>query len=113
MIEGGRKAKDQKEVRTAMNKYELALVISARLDDNTRADVLERAKDYISRHGGTVGETEEWGKRKLAYEIQKEKAFSLRPRTATARTNLNIVCASWTTSFAILSCARVNMIPSL
>ena len=56
-----------------MNKYELALVISARLDDNTRADVLERAKDYISRHGGTVGETEEWGKRKLAYEIQKEK----------------------------------------
>ena len=56
-----------------MNKYELALVISAKLDDNTRADVLERAKDYISRHGGTVGETEEWGKRKLAYEIQKEK----------------------------------------
>jgi small subunit ribosomal protein S6 len=52
-----------------MNKYELALVISAKLDDETRTAVLDRAKDYIARHGGTVGETQEWGKRKLAYEI--------------------------------------------
>ena len=52
-------------------KYELALVISAKLDDDTRAAVLEKAKNYITRFGGTVGETEEWGKRKLAYEIQK------------------------------------------
>lgn len=52
-------------------KYELALVISAKLDDDTRAAVIEKAKNYITRFGGTVGETEEWGKRKLAYEIQK------------------------------------------
>ena len=52
-------------------KYELALVISAKLDDDTRAAVLEKAKNYITRFGGTVGETEEWGKRKLTYEIQK------------------------------------------
>ena len=52
-----------------MNKYELALVISAKLDDETRTSVLDRAKDYISRHGGTVGETQEWGKRRLAYPI--------------------------------------------
>ena len=55
-----------------MNKYELALVISAKLDDEARTAVLDRAKEYISRHGGVVGETEEWGKRKLAYEIQKQ-----------------------------------------
>ena len=55
-----------------MNKYELALVISAKLDDETRTAVLDRAKDYIARHGGNVGETQEWGKRKLAYEIQKQ-----------------------------------------
>ncbi|MBQ6376663.1 MAG: 30S ribosomal protein S6 [Lachnospiraceae bacterium] len=55
-----------------MNKYELALVISAKLDDEARNTVLDRAKEYIARHGGTVGETEEWGKRKLAYEIDKQ-----------------------------------------
>lgn len=54
-----------------MNKYELALVISARLDEETRASVLERAKGYITRFGGELGETEEWGKRTLAYEIEK------------------------------------------
>lgn len=55
-----------------MNKYELALVVSAKLDNDARAAVVERAKGYIARHDGVVGETEEWGKRKLAYEIQKE-----------------------------------------
>lgn len=56
-----------------MNKYELALVVSAKLDDEARAAVVARAKAYIERFGGQVGETEEWGKRKLAYEIRKEK----------------------------------------
>ena len=55
-----------------MNKYELAVVISAKIDDEARADVLERAKTLITRFGGQVGEIEEWGKRKLAYEIQKQ-----------------------------------------
>ena len=52
-----------------MSKYELALVLSAKLDEETRTSVLDRAKDYIARHGGVVGETEEWGKRRLAYPI--------------------------------------------
>ena len=56
-----------------MHKYELALVISAKLDDETRAAVLEKAKGYITRYEGTIGEIEEWGKKKLAYEIQKMK----------------------------------------
>ena len=54
-----------------MNKYELALVISAKLDDEARAAVVEKAKGYITRFGGELGETEEWGRRKLAYEIEK------------------------------------------
>ena len=56
-----------------MNKYELALVVSAKLDDEARAAVVTRAKNYIERFGGQIGETEEWGKRKLAYEIKKER----------------------------------------
>ena len=56
-----------------MHKYELALVISAKPDDETRAAILDKAKGYITRYDGTIGEIEEWGKKKLAYEIQKEK----------------------------------------
>lgn len=54
-----------------MNKYELALVVNAKIEDDARTAVVDRAKDYIARFGGTVSEVEEWGKQRLAYEIQK------------------------------------------
>ena len=54
-----------------MNKYELALVVNAKIEDDVRTATVERAKEYITRAGGTVTEVEEWGKKKLAYEIQK------------------------------------------
>ena len=53
-----------------MNKYELALVVSAKIEDDARTAVVDKAKEYITRAGGTVTEVEEWGKKKLAYEIQ-------------------------------------------
>ena len=54
-----------------MNKYELAVVVSAKIEDEDRAATIEKVKEYITRFGGTVTEVDEWGKRKLAYEIQK------------------------------------------
>ena len=54
-----------------MNKYELALVVNAKIEDDARAAVVEKAKEYITRAEGTVTEVEDWGKKKLAYEIQK------------------------------------------
>ena len=54
-----------------MKKYELALVVNAKIEDDARAAVVEKAKEYITRAGGTVTEVEDWGKKKLAYEIQK------------------------------------------
>jgi small subunit ribosomal protein S6 len=54
-----------------MNKYELALVVNAKIEDDARAAVVEKAKDYVARYGGTVTDVEEAGKKKLAYEIQK------------------------------------------
>ncbi len=56
-----------------MNKYELAVVLSAKLEDEERAAALEKVKGYITRFGGTVTSVDEWGKKKLAYEIQKMK----------------------------------------
>ena len=54
-----------------MNKYELALVVSAKVEDEVRDAVVEKAKGYITRYNGNITEVEEWGKKKLAYEIQK------------------------------------------
>ena len=54
-----------------MNKYELALVVSAKIEDDARAAVVAKAKEYITRANGTVTEVEDWGKKKLAYDVQK------------------------------------------
>ena len=54
-----------------MNKYELALVVSAKVEDEVRNATVEKAKEYITALGGTITNVDEWGKKKLAYEIQK------------------------------------------
>ena len=54
-----------------MSKYELALVVNAKIEDEAREAVVEKAKSYVARYGGTVTEVEEWGKKRLAYEVQK------------------------------------------
>lgn len=56
-----------------MNKYELAVVVSAKIEDDARAEVIEKVKDLITRVGGNVTDVDEWGKRRFAYEIQKMK----------------------------------------
>ncbi len=55
-----------------MANYQLALVVSAKIEDDARAAVVAKAQEYITRAGGAVVEVEEWGKKKLAYEVQKQ-----------------------------------------
>lgn len=54
-----------------MNKYELAVVVSAKIEDEERAAVVDKCKALIERFGGTITNVDDWGKRRLAYEIQK------------------------------------------
>ena len=56
-----------------MNKYELAVVLTTKIEDDERAATIEKIKGYIERFGGTVTNVDEWGKKRLAYEIQKMK----------------------------------------
>ena len=56
-----------------MNKYDLVLVVNAKIEDDARAAVVEKAKAYVERFGGKITEVEDWGKKKLAYEIQHVK----------------------------------------
>ena len=54
-----------------MNKYELAVAVSAKIEDDERAAVIEKVKAYVERFGGQITNVDEWGKKRLAYEVQK------------------------------------------
>ena len=54
-----------------MNKYELAVVLTTKIEDEERAASIEKIKEVIARFGGVVTNVDEWGKKRLAYEIQK------------------------------------------
>ena len=56
-----------------MTKYELAVVVSAKLEEEDRAKVLEKVKALIERFGGQITNVDDCGKKRLAYEIQKMK----------------------------------------
>ena len=54
-----------------MSNYELCVVLNAKIEDDERAAIIEKIKGFIDRFGGTVTNVDEWGKKRLAYEIQK------------------------------------------
>ena len=54
-----------------MNNYELAVVVSAKIEDEERTATIDKVKAYVERFGGQISNVDEWGKKRLAYEIQK------------------------------------------
>ncbi len=70
-----------------MQKYELGVVIRPTLSEEAVQGVVEKLKSTITAQGGTVHNVDFWGRRKLAYPIDKQKEgyyvfiqFSLSPR---------------------------------
>ncbi len=84
-----------------MNKYELAVVVNAKIEDDARAEVIEKVKALVTRFGGNVTDVDEWGKKRLAYEIQKMKEgyyyFIHFESDATFRAKSNRESVLWTT----------------
>lgn len=54
-----------------MNKYELTLVVNAKIEDEARNAVVESVKDMIVKFGGQNLNVNDAGRKKLAYDIQK------------------------------------------
>ena len=52
-----------------MRAYELLYFINPSLDEEERKAVNDRVVNTIDAIGGTIDSIDEWGKRKLAYEI--------------------------------------------
>ena len=53
--------------------YELALVLNGKLEDDARAEALEKVQNYITRFGGSVVNVDDWGKKRFANDINKQK----------------------------------------
>ena len=52
-----------------MKAYELLFFVAPSIDEETRAAVMKRIDTTIADAKGTVDNVDNWGKRKLAYEI--------------------------------------------
>lgn len=52
-----------------MKAYELLFFVAPSIDEETRAGAMKRIETTITANGGTVDNVDNWGKRKLAYEI--------------------------------------------
>ncbi|HMN48214.1 MAG TPA: 30S ribosomal protein S6 [Ignavibacteriaceae bacterium] len=53
--------------------YESAILINAALDDQQIESIITRVKDLITNNGGEIRELENWGRKRLAYPVEKSK----------------------------------------
>ena len=53
-----------------MNKYETVIIVTDKIEEKERKNVIKKIKKFIKENGEIV-ESEDMGKRKLAYEIRK------------------------------------------
>jgi small subunit ribosomal protein S6 len=55
-----------------MKKYETIFILDPDLEDEQTLSVIEKAKGIITQANGEILKVEDWGKRKLAYEVKKK-----------------------------------------
>lgn len=55
-----------------MRRYETIFIIDPDLSEEGRAPLFERLKDLFPQHNGLLVVIDEWGAKKLAYEIKKK-----------------------------------------
>ena len=55
-----------------MIDYEILLMLDPDLPDSRQEEIVKRTRDLVEKGGGTWGGQDPWGRRKLAYEIDKK-----------------------------------------
>ena len=57
---------------THQYQYELMVILNPEVDERTVAPTLDKFLKVITNDGGSIDKVDIWGKRRLAYEIQKK-----------------------------------------
>jgi small subunit ribosomal protein S6 len=55
-----------------MRKYETIFILDPDLEEEQTQSVIEKIKGIITQTNGEILKVEDWGKRKLAYEVNKK-----------------------------------------
>jgi len=55
-----------------MKKYETIFILDPDLEEEQALSAIEKAKGIITQASGEILKVEDWGKRKLAYEVKKK-----------------------------------------
>ena len=55
----------------SVRQYEMMVIFDPTLDERTIAPSLDTLLNVVREEGGKVDKVDEWGKRRLAYEIKK------------------------------------------
>jgi small subunit ribosomal protein S6 len=55
-----------------MRHYELMVILDPELEERTVGPSLDKFLNVVRKGGGTVEKVDIWGRRRLAYEIQKK-----------------------------------------
>ena len=58
-------------METALREYEVMVILDPDLEERTVAPSLDTYLNVVRKDGGSVGSVDVWGKRRLAYEIDK------------------------------------------
>ena len=71
-----------------MRQYELMIILDPEIEERTVAPSLDKYLTVIKTDGGTVDKVDVWGRRRLAYDIQKkaEGIYAVVDFTATSDT---------------------------
>ncbi len=56
-----------------MNYYEKILIINPSLEDSAAEEIVEKIKGIITQQSGEIIKIDNWGRRKLAYELNKQQ----------------------------------------
>lgn len=71
-----------------MHQYELMVILDPEIDERTVAPSLDKFLNVVRNDGGTIDNVDIWGRRRLAYEINKksEGIYAVVQLTATGDT---------------------------
>ena len=56
-----------------MRQYELIFIVHPDLDESALDETTNKVKNWITESGNEVTKVDQWGKRRLAYPIQKQR----------------------------------------
>jgi small subunit ribosomal protein S6 len=75
---------------TRLRDYELVVIIKPSVTEDELQTVVTKTSQYITERGGSIGEVNQWGRKKLAYPIKEfaegnyvHTQFSMDPQSTT------------------------------